>query len=86
MGIRTSVNRKATGYFEYQGASIDDLVDFPPEIRQLAVEAVMGFRLGPLYTPHSLRGTIFRPGAVAGANWGLLSRARQMRRLRSPRR
>ena len=37
--------------FEYQGATIDDLVDFTPEIRQMAVEAVDGFRLGPLFTP-----------------------------------
>ena len=34
--------------FEYQGTSIDDLVDFTPEIRQMAVDAVEGFRLGPL--------------------------------------
>ena len=34
--------------FEYQGSSIDDLVDFTPEIRQMAVDAVEGFRLGPL--------------------------------------
>ncbi len=55
---------------EYQGTSIDDLVDFTPEIRQMAVEAVKGFRLGPLYTPHSLRGTIVRPGGLGAASWG----------------
>ena len=32
--------------FEYQGISIDDLVDFTPEIRQMAIEAVENFRLG----------------------------------------
>ena len=37
--------------FEYQGVTVDDLVDFTPEIRQLAIEAVEGFRLGPLFTP-----------------------------------
>ncbi|MCE2541731.1 MAG: PQQ-binding-like beta-propeller repeat protein, partial [Acidobacteria bacterium] len=47
--------------FEYQGTSIDDLVDFTPEIRQMAIDAVEGFRLGPLYTPQTLRGTIMRP-------------------------
>ena len=36
---------------EYQGTSIDDLVDFTPEIRQMAVEAVKGFRLGPPVHP-----------------------------------
>ncbi len=56
--------------FEYQGAVIDDLVDFTPEIREMAVNAVEGFRLGPLYTPLSLRGTVFRPSAGGGANWG----------------
>ncbi|MCH7746621.1 MAG: pyrroloquinoline quinone-dependent dehydrogenase [Acidobacteria bacterium] len=56
--------------FEYQGVTIDDLVDFTPEIRQLAVDAVSAFRLGPLYTPHSDAGTIFRPSAAGGGNWG----------------
>ena len=55
--------------FEYQGTSIDDLVDFTPEIRQLAVEAVEGLRLGPLYTPQMLGGTIMRPSVGGGANW-----------------
>ncbi|MYD88652.1 MAG: PQQ-binding-like beta-propeller repeat protein [Acidobacteria bacterium] len=56
--------------FEYQGASIDALIDFTPEVRQMALEAVEGFRLGPLYTPLSLNGTIFRPSAGGGASWG----------------
>ena len=56
--------------FDYQGTSIDDLIDFTPEIRRMAVAAVEGFRLGPLYTPLSLRGTIFRPSAGGGASWG----------------
>ena len=55
--------------FEYQGTSVGDLVDFTPEIRQMAVEAVDGFRLGPLFTPHSSQGTLMRPAAGGGANW-----------------
>ena len=55
--------------FEYQGTSIDDLVDFTPEIRQMAEQAVAGFRLGPLYTPQTLRGTVMRPSVGGGANW-----------------
>ena len=61
--------------FEYQGVSIDDLVDFTPEIRALAVEAVKDFNLGPLYTPPSLpveggtHGTLQRPRIDGGANW-----------------
>ena len=48
---------------------MDDLVDFTPEIRQMAIEAVAPYRIGPLYTPHSLRDTIVRPGFSAGS-WG----------------
>ena len=55
--------------FEYQGTSIGDLVDFTPEIRQMAVEAVDGFRLGPLFTPHSSQGTLIRPAVGGGASW-----------------
>ncbi len=55
--------------FEYQGVTLDDLADFTPEIRQMAIEAVEGFRLGPLFTPQSLRGTIQRPSTGGGANW-----------------
>ena len=55
--------------FEYQGTSIDDLVDFTPEIRQLAIEAVEGYRLGPIFTPNSTRGTLIRPSVGGGANW-----------------
>ena len=61
--------------FEYQGISIDDLVDFTPEIRALAVEAVQDFRLGPLFTPPmlsvegGLQGTIQRPHIAGGASW-----------------
>ena len=55
--------------FEYQGAEIDDLVDFTPEIRQMAIEAVEGYRLGPIFTPQMWQGTIQRPANSGGANW-----------------
>ena len=55
--------------FEYQGTSIDELVDFTPEIRQMAEAAVENFRLGPLYTPQMLRGTVMRPSVGGGATW-----------------
>lgn len=61
--------------FEYQGVSIDDLVDFTPELRARAVDALKNFRTGPLYTPPSIavqggnRGTIARPSSSGGANW-----------------
>jgi len=56
--------------FEYQGASLDDLIDFTPAVRRMAVEAMNGFRLGALYTPLSLRGTVVRPSFGGGASWG----------------
>ena len=61
--------------FEYQGVTIDDLVDFTPEIRAMAVEAVRNFRLGPLFTPPmlsvdgGLQGTMQRPNIGGGASW-----------------
>ncbi len=61
--------------FEYQGVTEDDLADFTPEIRQMALDAIKDFEIGPLFTPPSLavrggkQGTIFRPSAGGGANW-----------------
>ncbi|MEO8677804.1 MAG: pyrroloquinoline quinone-dependent dehydrogenase [Vicinamibacterales bacterium] len=55
--------------YEYQGATVDDLADFTPAIRAMAVEAIKGFRSGPLFTPPSLTGTIVRPGTTGGGNW-----------------
>ena len=55
--------------FEYQGTSIDDLVDFTPEIREIAIEAVEGYRLGSIFTPNTTRGTLIRPSVGGGANW-----------------
>jgi quinoprotein glucose dehydrogenase len=56
--------------FEAQGATIDDLIDFTPELRAEALKAVAGFTLGPLFTPPTVNGTITRPFTVGGANWG----------------
>ena len=62
--------------FDYQGVTIEDLVDFTPEIRAMAVEAVQNFRLGPLFTPPmlsidgSLQGTVQRPQIGGAATWG----------------
>ncbi|HWP44853.1 MAG TPA: pyrroloquinoline quinone-dependent dehydrogenase, partial [Blastocatellia bacterium] len=61
--------------FEYQGVSVDDLIDFTPELRAEAEKVIKRFRIGPLFTPPSLavpggtQGTIMRPGIVGGANW-----------------
>ncbi len=61
--------------FDYQGVTIDDLVDFTPEIRAMALDAVEGFRLGPLFTPLDRRiegvtnGTLMRPPPGGTAGW-----------------
>ena len=56
--------------FSAQGVSLEDANDLTPEIHALAVEEMQRFRVGPLFTPPSLRGTLQRPGASGGANWG----------------
>ena len=56
--------------FSGQGVSIEDANDLTPEIHALAVAEMQRFRLGPLFTPPSLQGTLQRPGASGGANWG----------------
>lgn len=56
--------------FARQGFTEDDLVDFTPELRQLALKKVRGYRTGPLFTPPSLDGTIAMPGWIGGAGWG----------------
>ena len=62
--------------FDVQGVTTDDLIDFTPELRAKAIEAIKSFRIGPLFTPGSLgqapggtRGTIIVPGFGGGANW-----------------
>ena len=56
--------------FSRQGVSLEDANDLTPAIHALAVEEMQRFRLGPLFTPPSLQGTLQRPGASGGANWG----------------
>ena len=56
--------------FAEQGVSLDDANDLTPEINQLAREELQTYRLGPLFTPPSLRGTLQRPRVDGGANWG----------------
>lgn len=63
--------------FDRQGVSEDDIIDFTPELRAAAMEAVSEFRFGPnLYTPPSLvdaadgtRGVLSLPSSTGGANW-----------------
>jgi quinoprotein glucose dehydrogenase len=64
--------------FDLQGITVDDLIDFTPELRAEAGEIASGFVYGPMFTPPTVRddrpggtqGTILIPGWVGGANWG----------------
>ena len=56
--------------FDLQGATVENLMDFTPELRQSAIEALNEFVHGPVYTPPSLEGTLAVPGTRGGSNWG----------------
>jgi quinoprotein glucose dehydrogenase len=59
--------------YERQGVSIDDLIDFTPELRAEAVKLVSKYKLGPMFTPPVVSkidgplATLSR--AQAGTNW-----------------
>ena len=61
--------------FERQGVSIDDLIDFTPELRAEAVKVVANYKLGPFFTPPVVStwprplATLMLPNATGGANW-----------------
>ena len=61
--------------FDRQGVSIDDLIDFTPELRAQAIEQAKAYKLGPLFTPPGLAtpdgpiATLMLPADVGGANW-----------------
>ena len=63
--------------FDRQGSTVDNLIDFTPELRQEALAIVKDYVTGPLFTPPSIRGTgpnakkgtIQLPGSVGGADW-----------------
>jgi len=62
--------------FERQGATVDNLIDFTPELRAEALAITGNYVTGPLFTPPSLRGdgpgdtlgTIQLPGSQGGAD------------------
>jgi len=56
--------------FAKQGFSFTDLIDLTPEIKARALETIKDFRVGPLFTPPSVDGTIVMPGAIGGSGWG----------------
>jgi quinoprotein glucose dehydrogenase len=56
--------------FSEQGVSLDDAFDLTPELKAAAQKELQKYRIGPLFTPPSNRGTVQRPGLIGGANWG----------------
>ena len=61
--------------FERQGVSIDDLIDFTPELRAEAVRFVANYKIGPLFTPPVVStspgplATLMLPSTTGGTNW-----------------
>ena len=63
--------------FDRQGFTEDDLIDWTPEIRALALESIQDFRLSPsIFSPPSLqdaadgtRGLLSLPSSTGGSNW-----------------
>jgi quinoprotein glucose dehydrogenase len=56
--------------FDRQGTTEDNLIDFTPELKKEALKRLDMFEHGPLFTPPSLKGTVFLPGVWGGARWG----------------
>lgn len=52
------------------GMSLDDAFDLTPELKAAAQAEMKKFRIGPLYTPPSLEGTLTRPSPGGAVNWG----------------
>ena len=61
--------------YDRQGVTVDDLIDFTPELRAEAEELVSHYRMGPIFTPPVVSrlegplGTLMAPAAGGGTNW-----------------
>src|SRR5262249_54675010 len=60
--------------FGVHGITTDDLINVTPALRDEALHAIEGYRMGPVFSPPSLvgngnKGTIVAPGFGGGANW-----------------
>ncbi len=58
------------GAISPQGVTMDDAFDLTPELKTQAQAAMKKYRIGPVFTPPSVQGTLQRPGVIGGANWG----------------
>ena len=61
--------------YDRQGVTLDDLIDFTPQLREQAVELVSWYKMGPLFTPPVVSningplGTLMAPSTGGGTNW-----------------
>jgi quinoprotein glucose dehydrogenase len=61
--------------FDLQGLTVNDLIDFTPELKAEAIKIASQYRMGPLYSPPSVvqpngtKGTWVVPGGIGGVNW-----------------
>ncbi|HET6959112.1 MAG TPA: pyrroloquinoline quinone-dependent dehydrogenase [Vicinamibacterales bacterium] len=61
--------------YDRQGVSIDDLIDFTPELRAEAIKQAEKYKIGPIFTPPTVSklegplGTLVLPSATGGTNW-----------------
>ena len=61
--------------YDRQGVSVDDLIDFTPELRAEAIKLVSRYKLGPMFDPplvSKLEGPLAMlhlPSATGGTNW-----------------
>ena len=61
--------------YDRQGVTLDDLIDFTPELRAKAVEIASRYKLGPIFTPPTVSrsegplGTLALPNISGGSNW-----------------
>ena len=61
--------------YDMHGITVDDLIDFTPQLRQEALDIVANYRLGPIFNapmqrdnPEGLIGSIWCPGELGGTN------------------
>ena len=55
--------------FSRQGFTASDITDISKEAAAAVKSKLAGARMGELYTPPSLAGTVINPGTIGGGNW-----------------
>jgi len=61
--------------YDRQGVTVDDLIDYTPELRNQALEIASWHKMGPIYTPPVVSnidgplGTLMAPATGGGTNW-----------------